>query len=237
MLSAWRRSLAVGSLAVACALALARPAHADTGMSVGLGFALAAAVPDGPRKTQLGAPWYLRFEAAGVSRVDDTPAEGDRPSRAHFSVHDALFLEGDLGALCDKSGCASLGDVALRGVGGYELLLGLRAPGASVYVGPRITWEGWLTNKYALGAVSWPVVLRLEQAVAHTRRRILSAWASPHGLFRSYGGAWNEPLADAFWLSLSGGATRAILSADPAGEATGALGVTVTVGVRVGSAL
>lgn len=152
-------------------------------------------------------------------------------------MHDALFLEGDLGALCGKSGCASLGDVALRGVGGYELLVGLRAPGASVYAGPRITWEGWLTNKYAVGAVSWPVVLRVEQAVARTRRRILSAWASPHGLFRSYGGAWDEPLADAFWASLSVGATRAMLSSDAAGGSSGALGVTVTLGVRVGSAL
>jgi hypothetical protein len=234
---AWSRSGAVGPLAVACALALAGPAHADTGVSAGLGFAFAAAVPDGPRKTQLGAPWYLRFEAAGVSRADDTPTEGDRPSRAHFSVHDALFVEGDLGAACDKSRCVSLGDVALRGVGGYELLLGLRAPGASVYVGPRITWEGWLTSKYALGAVSWPLVLRVEQAVARTRRRILSAWGSPHGLFRSYGGTWDEPLADAFWVSLSGGATRGILTSDRAGDATGALGVTVTLGVRVGSAL
>ncbi len=222
---------------MACALALARPAHADTGLALGLGFAFAAAVPDGPRKTQIGAPWYLRFEAAGVSRVDATPAQGDRPSRAHFSVHDAFFLEGDLGAVCSKSSCVSLGDVALRGVGGYELLLGLRAPGASVYVGPRITWEGWLTNKYAVGAVSWPVVLRIEQSVAHTRRRILSAWGSPHGRFRSYGGAWDEPLADAFWLSLSGGATRAMLSTDHTGDPAGALGVTVALGIRVGSAL
>ena len=218
------------------ALALTRPAHADTGLAVGLGLAFAAAVPDGPGETQLGAPWFLRLQAAGLSRIDDTPVVGDRPSRAHFSVHDAFFLEGDLGAVCARSRCASLGDVALRGVGGYELLLGLRAPGASVYVGPRITWEGWLTNKYALGAVSWPAVLRVEQAVAHTRRRILSAWASPHGLFRSYGGAWEEPLADSLWMTLSGGATRGILSSD-VGDANGALGGTVTVGVRVGSAL
>lgn len=232
----WSRTLAV-LIALVGVVTRAPSARADTGASVGLGFAFAAAVPDGARKTQLGAPWFLRFEAAGVSRVDHTPTEGDRPSQAHFSVHDAFFLEGDLGVVCAKHACTSLGDVALRGVGGYELLLGLRAPAASVYVGPRITWEGWLTSQYALGAVSWPLVLRVEQAVARTRRRILSAWGSPHGLFRSYGGAWDEPLADAFWLSLSGSASRAMLTTERAGDMTGALGVTVTLGVRVGSAL
>lgn len=227
-------------LVFACLLlVVARPsqARADPAWRLAGGFTFAAALPDSEHaRAQIGAPWFIRGEMRGLSLLDRTPVDGDRPTRGHFAVYDAFFLEAGVGALCSKSDCVSLGDVHLRGVAGYEALVGWRAPSASVYVGPRVAWEGWITNKLALGSVSWPVVVRFDHAVARTRRRILSAWASPHGAFRSYGAEWDEPLSEGLWVATWAGGTRALtdLSRDDSSGA-GALALTVSLGIRGGS--
>lgn len=215
---------------------LSPSARADTGLRIAGGFTFAMAVPDGPAKTQLGAPWFLRMEMRGLSHLDTIGTVGDRPLRGHFAVYDAFFLEGGVGALCSKSECVSLGDVHLRAVGGYEALVGWRAPAASVYIGPRLSWEGWITSKFALGAVSWPVVLRVDHAVRETSRRMLSIWASPEGPFRAYGGEWDEPLEKGLWMTFGLATTRALIGGtkDDASNG-GALATTVTLGIRGGS--
>lgn len=224
-------------LAVAVVLSWSPRAHADPALRLAGGLTFAAAFPDGEHpKAQVGVPWFIRGELRGLSLLDRTPVEGDRPSRGHFAVYDAFFLEAGVGALCSKSDCVSLGDVHLRGLAGYEALVGWRAPSASVYVGPRISWEGWITNKLALGSASWPVVVRFDHAAARTRRRVLSAWASPHGAFRSYGAEWDEPIAERLWVATWAGGVRALADAyhdESAGP--GALAVTVSLGIRGGS--
>jgi hypothetical protein len=240
----WARR--VGPLAVGALVVLAAPrAHAESGMRVAFGFTFAAAIPDHTTKTQLGVPWFLRGEVRGLSRLDTTPTLGNRPAEGHFSIYDAFFVEGGVGALCSQKDCVSLGDVHLRGVGGYEALVGWRAPSASVYVGPRISWEGWITSKLALGTVSWPVVVRFDHAVRHTERRIFSAWASPHGAFRSYGGEWAEPVADGLWMTLGFATSRAVVEpwrdentgrvVASDSQSPGALAATVSLGIRGGS--
>ena len=112
-------------------LVLPRLAHADPGLRLGLGLMFAASIPDGPSKPALGAPWYLRGEVRGISRVDPVGTVGDRPARGHVALYDSFFLEAGIGAICTKTDCASLGDVHLRGVGGYELLGGYRSPESS----------------------------------------------------------------------------------------------------------
>jgi len=219
---------------IVCALAVvlvAPPAAADSGLRLSGGFLFSGALPDRPQKASLGMPWYLRFEVRGLSRMDTVPTHGDRPSRGHVAVYDAFFVEAGFGAICGKNDCVTLGDVHLRGTGGYEALVGYRAPSASVYVGPRLSWEGWITSGYALGAVSWPVVLRVDHAVAETKRRVLVAWASPHGAFRSYGGQWDEPIGEGVWLTSGFSATRAAIGP----PSDGALALTATLGLRVGS--
>lgn len=232
-------SLAIASIvAIACSLP-SRAARAETGVSGAIGFSLNTLAPDGEQRRQLGVPWFLRAEVLGISRLDSARDGGERPRRGHFAVHDGFFFEVGLGAVCSKQSCASLGDVHLRGLGGYEALVGWRAPDASVYVGPRISWEGWVTAKYAVGAASWPVVVRFDHAVARTRRRVFSAWGSPHGAFPSYGAQWDEPLGDSVWLTTWGSGTRAIAAPwrSDDGPSVGALGVTIALGVRVGPPL
>lgn len=215
-------------------LLFATKARADPGLRISGGFVFAGAMPDGPTKAALGMPWFLRLEFRGLSRLDTVGFDGDRPRRGHVAVYDAFFLEGGIGAICGKHDCASLGDVHLRGVGGYEALVGWRAPEASVYLGPRISWEGWITAKHALGSVSWPLVLRIDHAVRETKRRVFAAWGSPLGPFRTYGGQWDEPIGDGVWFTTGFSATRAIIGPWEA-PTDGALGVTATLGVRMGS--
>lgn len=226
------RSRGWGIVCAALVVLVAGEARADPGMRFSGGFQLAGVVPDGASKNVGGIPWYMRLELRGLSRMDTVPTRGDRPTRGHFAVYDAFFLEGTFGAICGDDACVSLGDVHLRGAGGYEALVGYRGPEVSVYVGPRVSWEGWITDRYALGAVSWPLVVRMDHAVRETRRRMLSAWASPHGLFKTYGAQWDEPMAEGFWITTSFAATRAVVSGP---RSDGALAVVATVGFRVGS--
>ena len=226
------RGLVAGLLVAG--LVLPRVANADPGLRLGLGLMFAASIPDGPSKSALGAPWYLRGEVRGISRVDPVGTVGDRPARGHVALYDSFFLEAGIGAVCTKHDCASLGDVHLRGVGGYELLGGYRSPEVSVFVGPRVSWEGWITAHHALGSMSVPLVVRLDHAVRDTHRRVFSAWGSPMGPFRSYGGQWEEPIARGLSVVTQVSFARAVIGPWK-DDSDGALGVTASVGVRVGS--
>ncbi len=216
-------------------LLLSRELLADAPVRFSAGLQMALVKPDPPGKLQGGAPWFLRGEFRGLSLgFDREPRLGDRPLRTHFAIYDSFFVEGSVGAICGRSSCASLGDVHLRGSGGYEALVGVRGPSLSVYVGPRVAWEGWITSRYTFGTGRWPVVLRTDHAVRGTERRMISAWATPTGPFRSFGGEWCEPVAKSFWLVFSVDGSTGI--ADPYKDvALPAMTMTGSVAIKVGS--